>query len=213
MELTHKQKAQIIALMKRSSVSQTDYEVNNNGELDVHDSVTLGGDIKQLFFKFGTIDGNFDISTCGISTLNNCPSVVKGAFNCSENNITSLVGGPTEVWNNYYAYSTHITSLEGFPTLFHGDTINLSGCNDLVSLKGIPKEFALIGLESRFGKMQPSGLIPLLFCKFDQLRIILNDVFDSDRVKRVIMDVVRKRDRSLIPTAINTLRDMDKDFL
>lgn len=56
----------------------------------------LTGDGK-IPLTFALINGDFDCSNLGLTTLENSPKLVYGEFNCSDNNLRTLEKGPTGV--------------------------------------------------------------------------------------------------------------------
>ena len=95
------------------------YTINSKGEIDVDGYVDLEGKrIKELPYKFGKVNGFFDIRDCqGLKSLKNCPNIVIGYFCCYRcTNLNSLEGCPKEVGGNFNC-STCISldSLEGCP--------------------------------------------------------------------------------------------------
>lgn len=107
--------------------------------------------------KFGTIEGNFNVSTNSLLNLDGGPKIVKGDFNVSVNKLTNLIGSPDFVGGTYFVTNNYslvsvdgvsqdlnnfdagycsITSLKGFPKTTKGD-FDAFG-NKLTSLEGGP---------------------------------------------------------------------------
>ena len=82
------------------------YTINSQGEIDVDGSVwTLKNkNFKELPYKFGKINGYFDISNNpNLTSLKNCPDKVEDFFRCSLcPQLDSLEGCPKEVGWNFY---------------------------------------------------------------------------------------------------------------
>lgn len=116
-----------------------DYEINDDGTIDVYDDVDLDGmDLIKIPVKFNRVNGNFIISNNYIVSLEGCPKYVRGRFDCQNNKLDkNLVGGPTSVGKDYNCYSNMLTSLEGSP-----NRVTSFRCcrNKLTSLEGGPKE-------------------------------------------------------------------------
>ena len=91
------------------------YTINSQGVIDVNGSVDLSGKkFKELPYKFGTINGYFDIGYNGnLISLKNCPNEVESFFACNRNpQLDSLEGCPKEVGKNFYCYSCKIKFTE-----------------------------------------------------------------------------------------------------
>ena len=76
------------------------YTINGKGEIDVNGHVDLAGrDIKELPYKFGKINGRFNLSGCkNLTSLQNCPYYVDGSSFCVRcKSLDSLKGCPKEV--------------------------------------------------------------------------------------------------------------------
>jgi hypothetical protein len=77
-----------------------DWTINEKLEVDVpgntrlHPSFVLNGEFP---FQFGTVDGWFDCSNCGLKSLIGAPHTVRGDFGCSNNQLVSLEGAPRYV--------------------------------------------------------------------------------------------------------------------
>ena len=83
------------------------YTINSKGEIDVDGNVSfMGRNIKELPYKFGTINGFFSLdSNQNLISLKNCPNYILGGhmFNidgCSK--LDSLKGCPKEVSGLFY---------------------------------------------------------------------------------------------------------------
>src|SRR5574344_1846368 len=63
-----------------------DYTINAKGEIDVDGYVNLfNKDIKELPYKFGRVNGYFDLSfNDNLTSLKNCPNYVHGRFSCDD---------------------------------------------------------------------------------------------------------------------------------
>ena len=82
------------------------YTINSQGEIDVNGNVNLNNkNLKELPYKFGRVDGYFDIGgNPNLTSLKNCPNKIVGDyFSCSEcTKLDSLEGCPKEVGWNFY---------------------------------------------------------------------------------------------------------------
>ena len=82
-----------------------DYSINSQGEIDVDGHVSFTKhNIKELPFKFGTINGYFSLtSNSNLTSLKNCPDFLSNMFDidgCSQ--LNSLEGCPKKVTWNFY---------------------------------------------------------------------------------------------------------------
>ena len=81
------------------------YTINSKGEIDVNGYVDLfNKDFKELPYKFGKVNGTFNLScNPNLTSLKNCPNEVGGYFICSKcKNLNSLEGCPKEVSGGFY---------------------------------------------------------------------------------------------------------------
>ena len=81
------------------------YTINSQGEIDVDGNVSLRySDFKELPYKFGTINGWFDVgNNPNLTSLKNCPNIIIGNFGCSDcPQLDSLEGCPKEVKDNFF---------------------------------------------------------------------------------------------------------------
>ena len=82
------------------------YTINDKGEIDVNGSVWTwkNKNFKELPYKFGKINGYFDISNNpNLTSLKNCPDKVEDYFRCSKcTQLDSLEGCPSYVGWNFY---------------------------------------------------------------------------------------------------------------
>lgn len=124
----------------------------NTYVVDVVGEVQLGSfHNTKLPVKFGTIDGDFIINGCGLTTLENCPNIVKGRFACHHNKaLKSAVGGPEYVYGSADFENCPLTSIAGLPREVHGD-LDLSGTK-ITSFAGIHKIIKLIDGRLHLGR-------------------------------------------------------------
>ena len=82
-----------------------DYTINSQGEIDVNGSVWVyNKDFKELPYKFGRVNGYFDIgNNLNLISLKNCPDHVGDYFSCNYcSKLDSLEGCPKEVGLKFY---------------------------------------------------------------------------------------------------------------
>jgi hypothetical protein len=120
-----------------SSIDVDRYKINDDYTVDVIEDVEIRMSLDNLPVKFDCVMGDFDVSTCGLLTLQGCPEVVGGNFLCTNNMLDDLRMGPKEVGGNYDVRQSTLKSLEGAPEKIKGDF--LCGFNDLKNLKGGPR--------------------------------------------------------------------------
>ena len=90
----------------------------------------------KFSIPLGKIDGVFDCSYLGLTSLEGAPTEVSRDFDCSHNKLTSLEGAPQKVGGDFICSYDNLTSLKGAPQEVGGNfwcTHNLS----LDSLEGI----------------------------------------------------------------------------
>ena len=114
-----------------------DYKINDDYTIDVVGSVKIRMPLNKLPFKFELVMGDFDISSCGLITLEGCPEEVEGNFICTNNRLTNLKGGPKIVGGDYDVKQSDLSSLLGAPQHIKKD---FDACyNNLTNLKGSPQ--------------------------------------------------------------------------
>lgn len=92
----------IESLLKNSSIqtSKKDYTIEADGSVYWKSEVKLTKNAVKdgkMLIKFSKVDGYFNCSDIGLTTLENSPKTVNGTFDCSKNQLKSLKGGPEEV--------------------------------------------------------------------------------------------------------------------
>ena len=81
------------------------YTINSQGEIDVNGDVWLvNKDFKELPYKFGKVNGYFDMgNNPNLTSLKNCPNYIGGYFSCRKcTSLDSLEGCPKEVGSDFY---------------------------------------------------------------------------------------------------------------
>jgi len=115
----------------------TDYTINEDGSIDVHDDVHLFDiGLTKLPLNFRNVTGNFYCNNNQLTSLEGGPRFVGGNFYCYDNQLTSLEGAPESVGRDFYCRDNQLTSLEGAPESV-GRDFNCSN-NKLTSLEGTP---------------------------------------------------------------------------
>ncbi len=118
--------------------SPEDYSINPEGKVDFKCDVNLRiARMSRFPFAFGSIVGNFSCGECGLISLRDGPSFVRGAYICRSNELTSLEGSPRRVDGVFDCGYNGLTSLVGAPTDVGGNFI--CDGNILTSLEGLPK--------------------------------------------------------------------------
>ena len=98
-------KAEIEAWCEEMGIEN--YTINSQGEIDVDGNVSfIGCNIKELPYKFGTINGFFSLSyNQNLISLKNCPNYILGNHMFSIDGcfkLDSLEGCPKEVSGLFY---------------------------------------------------------------------------------------------------------------
>ena len=92
----------------------TNYTINPDGSIDVHNSVDLNGKVlTKIPIKFNNVYGNFDCSYNNLTSLENSPKWIKVSFFCIENRLTSLEGCPISDMH-YYFGDNPLKSIDGY---------------------------------------------------------------------------------------------------
>jgi hypothetical protein len=122
--------------LKEHSINN--YMISEDLYITVQGNVNLNQKLntKKLPVKFRTVDGYFDISNNGLTSLDGCPKTVTRDFNCSKNKLTSLFEGPVEV-GDFDCSFNQLKSLSYAPKEVKG---NFDCSNNLIeSIKGMPR--------------------------------------------------------------------------
>lgn len=151
----------------------SDYQVNKDGTVDFFGDVLFDAAIFENLYKdsrfphfantlplkFGTVDGQFNISRIRLKSLEGCPTDITGTFNASYNIFPDLNGGPQRVGGDYYvSYNPELKSLEGMAETIVGG-LNLS--TTLISeedFKYLPKKVKELRLSNCENVKSISGL-------------------------------------------------------
>jgi hypothetical protein len=142
---------------------ESDYQVNKNGTVDFFGEVIFDAELFENLYKderfphfpntlplkFGTVDGNFNISRLRLKSLEGCPTDVTGSFNASYNIFPNLKDGPKRVGGDYYvSYNPELKSLEGMSEIVVGG-VNLSSTRiSEKDFKYLPKKMKDLRLSS-----------------------------------------------------------------
>lgn len=118
----------------------TKYVINSDLSVDIDQDVYFTGSKfknNRLPIKINKINGWFDLSNCGLTTLDGCPEYVSGYFNCVGNKLTDLKGGPKIVNSDYLCDNNDIKTLDGIAEYIGGDLIICN--NPITELDFLPK--------------------------------------------------------------------------
>ena len=90
--------------------------------------------------KFGKIEGDFNISTCSLTSMEGFPVEVTRTLQANQNKSVDLKGCTPKIGGTLYlSNNPELKSLEGSPEEIGGD-FNLDSCRSLTSLEGSPKK-------------------------------------------------------------------------
>lgn len=108
-----------------------------NGEINVVGNVKLRG-LAQIPIKFGTVDGDFNCSFCGLTTLSNLPHTITGSLLAAHNKFIDLTGCSKNIGENIIMNSNKfLMNLVGCPANVNG-ILDFYNCN-IANLHGIAK--------------------------------------------------------------------------
>lgn len=110
--------------------------ITPEGVVDIIGSVTHRKLMDQLPVKFGKVSGDFDLNSCGLTSLVNAPSYVGASFRIDANHLTSLENCPHHVGAAFTCKMNDLKSLVGAPTYVGSDF--LCSVNQLTTLLGAP---------------------------------------------------------------------------
>lgn len=113
-------KEDILLWLKNKNINA--YSIKNNNIVNVFEDVKLDakGGCNYIPVQFGFIEGNFDCSEIGLTTLLGCPHEVKGNFTCNLNKLTTLKYCPAKIGNTFDCSENQLTSLEYMPNDIQG---------------------------------------------------------------------------------------------
>lgn len=107
---------------KLQDMGINNYKISRDGAVEVFGDVFIKNyRCTKLPIKFSVIHGNFEVTECGIETLENFPKKVMGDFKVTSNRIENLIGGPKEVEFHYICKKNNLKSLKGSPIYINGD--------------------------------------------------------------------------------------------
>lgn len=119
--------------------------INEAGEVDVKGNISLYnhspddvgmGTITELPFKFGTIEGSFEVLQTSLKSLKGFPHTVIGSVAFVGNKWENLEHGPKRVTEHYACCGCELKSLHGAPERV--ESFNCAN-NNLTNLDGLPK--------------------------------------------------------------------------
>lgn len=114
-------------------IGLNNYKINDDLSVDAIGNVKIRVPLYCLPVKFDYVMGHFDISNCGLESLQGCPDTVEGDFLCSGNNLDDLVNGPKVVNGNYDVRDSGLKSLAGAPMRIKKNfSCSKNGLNNLV---------------------------------------------------------------------------------
>ena len=133
-ELNSEQKEFLDTVCKGNSKWEQDEDgfINVDGDFEADYM-----DLKDLYgIKFGTINGDFNVSDNDLRSLEGCPKKVQGYFSCNSNYLNTLIGGPDSVKGDYICSNNNLFNLNFIAKDFNG--LYASG-NDLEYLGDLPQ--------------------------------------------------------------------------
>ena len=90
--------------------------------------------------KFGKIEGDFNVSSCSLTSMEGFPVEVTRTLQANQNKFSDLKGCTPKIGGTFYlSHNLELKSLEGAPEEIGGD-FSLDSCRSLTSLEGSPKK-------------------------------------------------------------------------
>ena len=131
--------SKIFCITYKKSILNSDETIDYNGNIIVEQ---LGCFVlnNKLTIKFNKVNGDFNCSYLGLTSLEGCPEYVEGNFDCSYNHLTSLEGCPKHVGGIFDCSYNELINLDELPKEIKGD-IYLS--NNNFSIESHPKIFCI----------------------------------------------------------------------
>jgi hypothetical protein len=132
-------KDKVDKIMERVFYDVENYEINDDGSVDVDDTIIItNASYRKLPIRFNIVKGSFHIQQSHLATLEGFPKEIGGDLRIGQCKIASLEHGPIKVGKDYYVNDNRLTSLKGAPPKIKG-TFDCSN-NDLDDLKFCPSE-------------------------------------------------------------------------
>jgi hypothetical protein len=159
------------------------YEITEDNKINTRYGVNLSRmNLDSIPFKFGIVNGNFDISGNNLTDLEGCPDVVTGYFSAANNKLTSLKGCPNKIDKDLYLYQNYLTDLEHFPKKIKASVYIRN--NKLTSLKGcarkIKGDFIVCENETltslKYGPQYVEGDYNVISCNIRTLESLPNSI-------------------------------------
>ena len=149
---------------KNSSINTYMFEDNDDSIiLHVQGNVDISShSLEKLPYQFGSIDGSFNASNCGLFTLQNSPKEVSQDYIVSHNNFKNLLGCPEYIGQNFdIQYCNLLSSFANSPQTVIGKYLSsgnsqLKLINKLLTQVGRfshiveDKKHSLLGLEKEY---------------------------------------------------------------
>lgn len=88
---------EIYLFCKENDITNYIIDAYNHNLVNVNQDVNLKKNYTEIPIHFGEIDGNFNCSMAGLTTLHGAPHTVNGDFICSYNELKSLKFGPSYI--------------------------------------------------------------------------------------------------------------------
>ncbi len=144
-----------------------DYDFDPQGRLNVYGTVIAKHPHRHIHnnrlpFRFGRVEGDFNVSYCGLNTFEGMPYYVKHTCWISHNSATTLVGLPN-----------------------HCNSLVMEGLSELASFEGFPEQVDLC----RFTWYPQQPLLRLLQAKRIQLGI--TQMTPADNPARKVVDILK----------------------
>lgn len=114
-----------------------DYTIEN-GEVNIIGNVKLRG-LDHIPFKFGTVDGDFDCSFCGLRSFNNAPHTVTKNVKAQSNKLFDLKHCPQNIGEDLILNGNRfLKNPQGCPEIING-SLDMYNCS-LDTLQGIARK-------------------------------------------------------------------------
>jgi hypothetical protein len=174
------------------------YTINSDGSIDVDENVNIiKRRIELLPLRFNIVNGYFNCSNNGLTSLLGCPTKINGGFYCDYNELTSLEYCPSVIGENssFYCNENNLTSLEHCLNKIGGDF----NCDDnkLTSLVYYPRE--VVGNNNIHNNPMPNKFRELLsnlteyekkiFLKYQNYYDVWLPEFNEDNMKGLIEEI------------------------
>jgi hypothetical protein len=186
-----------------------DYELDDNGRLNVTGNVEIKQNMDELNVEFGIVTGNFSAKSIKLKSLKGFPIQVTGNLDISRNDLVDLEGCTPIVGGNFIANNNDLKTTKGFPQSVGGNVelqdnyiielfdmpdtldkdLNIFN-NDITNFKGFPRKIKTCNVSHN--KIKSLEGLP------EELEKL--DLYDTDMSDELIAQIKRALPNTILKT-------------